>query len=455
MCQTLFYIPATLGGWPFIGFGMLLGAWLVGCAAFIAWRVRLNGWDAETRGMLPMIGIVAVVIAFVLPMMAEPAVGGWQQSIGIPIRGFGVMLLLGIVSGHALATYQARRNGVDPEMIFSLAFWLIVAGILGARAFYVIQYWRDFARPNDPIGTLQAIVSVANGGIVIYGAVIGAAVGLFLFCRRYPFPVLAMADMLAPALVVGYAFGRIGCLMNGCCYGGPAEVPWSVTFPPNSPPYVRQIDDGMIPLYAGIVLPSTPDAPAMIERVEPDSPAQQAGLKAGNAITKINGIPIGDAIGAKMVLRSLSGSTAVVEINSQRTARVELPAAPPRSLPVHPTQIYSSINAFLLAFFLFAYYPFRRRDGEVIGLLLSIYPVSRFLIESIRIDEPGVFGTSFSIAQVISLGLLAAMAIYWPLLWRYQKLGSALPFERSRAATTGGTHWNAGNVAPEPASTKA
>src|SRR5690606_27139224 len=100
--------------------------------------------------------------------------------------------------------------------------------------------------------------------------------------------------------------------------------------------------------------------------------------------------------------------------------RIELPATtlPDTSRPVHPTQVYASINAALLGWFLWSYYPFRRRDGEVIALLLTLYPIARFLLEMIRTDEGSFMGTQLSISQNISLVLLALMVPAWIWLLR-------------------------------------
>ncbi len=101
---------------------------------------------------------------------------------------------------------------------------------------------------------------------------------------------------------------------------------------------------------------------------------------------------------------------------------------PGHSLPVHPTQVYSAVNAALLALLCWTFYPFRRRDGVVIGLLLTLYPLSRFLLEHIRTDEAAIFGTGLSISQNVSLLLLGAIALYWALLYR-RPARLALPLE--------------------------
>jgi phosphatidylglycerol---prolipoprotein diacylglyceryl transferase len=76
------------------------------------------------------------------------------------------------------------------------------------------------------------------------------------------------------------------------------------------------------------------------------------------------------------------------------------------SLPLHPTQLYSSVNALVLALLTGTYFKFRRRDGEVLALGLIVYPITRFVLEILRFDEPGRFGTSLTISQWISIGML-------------------------------------------------
>ena len=124
-------------GLPVFGFGLLLAVWAVASAALLAWLVRRQGFNADTRSHAQVLAVLGAAIAWVLPLLCEPR--------GLPIRGYGMMMLLAVLSGMGLAVYRARRVGVDPEMIFALAFWMILPGILGARAVYVCEYWfRDF-----------------------------------------------------------------------------------------------------------------------------------------------------------------------------------------------------------------------------------------------------------------------------------------------------------------------
>jgi phosphatidylglycerol:prolipoprotein diacylglycerol transferase len=322
------------------------------------------------------------------------------------------MVLLGAAAGVAMAQYRARRAGLEHELVLSLALWLFIGGVIGARLFYVIEYWNDRIRSDSLLGTLGRILDFPEGGLVIYGGLFGAAVAALIFIRKQRLPVLATADLVAPSLAVGLAFGRIGCLLNGCCYGGPTTLPWAVTFPPTSPPYQDQMARGA--MY-GFSLGTDESGRPVVRRVDDGSAAASAGLSAGDVITRLNDSPIASLAEAEELLFQAftSRQPLVLRLASERT--IILPAAnpPARSRPVHPTQIYSAINAGLLGWFLWAYYPLRRRDGEVFALLLTIYPISRFLLEIIRIDEPAVFGTGLSISQNISLAMFVAVIGLW------------------------------------------
>jgi len=406
VCQTLFYIPREIGGIPVFGAGWLLAAWALFGLGLLAWLAWQQGLGAETLGYVPLLLVIGAVIAWLLPGLCEPE--------GLPIRGYGMMLLLAVTAGTGLAVWRARRIGIDPDLVVSLAFWLFLPGIVGARLFYVIEYWPSFHRPD--IGqTLKAILSINQGGLVVYGSLLGGAVGLVLFVRRNALPLLPLGDLVAPSVLLGLALGRIGCLLNGCCYGGPCELPWSVRFPWGSPAHLHQVHDCKVYLH-GLKLGGGPSDPAVIAAVEPASAADKAGLKPGQTIIEVNGQPVHTAADAQKELLASHEPGMVLSI------RAELDAPPrqwilerptPRSLPVHPTQIYSAINALLLCLLLLAYDPFRRRDGELFALAITLYPISRFLLEIIRTDESPVFGTGLSISQNVSLMVLAAAAALW------------------------------------------
>jgi phosphatidylglycerol:prolipoprotein diacylglycerol transferase len=133
MCTELFRIPYVWGGVPMFGVGVLLAVWAVASAIGLGLLVRRQGWSAEVWSLVPVVAILGAAILFLPRLFPD----------GLPIRGYGVMVLLGAVSGVVLAIYRARQVGLHPDVIMSLAFWLFVCGILGARLFYVIEYWEE------------------------------------------------------------------------------------------------------------------------------------------------------------------------------------------------------------------------------------------------------------------------------------------------------------------------
>lgn len=431
MRQTLFYIPREIGGVPTFGVGWLLALWALGAMAWIAWHAARRGFSAELRANLPVVAIFGAVIAWLLPRMCD------EQ--GLPIRGYGVMLLLGVVSGVSLAAYRARRAGFDPEMIFSLAFWMCVAGIVGARLFYVVQYWNEYHRPGMSIWqTAAAAVNYTQGGLVVFGAAIGAGLALCGFVYKYRLPGWTLADLVAPSVMLGLAFGRVGCLLNGCCFGGVCQQPWAVTFPWKSPPHLHQVEVGLLDEH-GLKITGKPTAPAVIAEVVPNSPAARAGLKRGRRIVDIlvNGkraeiegkrVP-GDTVHeAQLALATASNPgdrLTIFTADSAEPATLSLVGAPRRSLPVHPVQLYAALDAFLLCAFLLAYAPFKRREGELFAWMITIHPVFRFLEETLRTDEQNVWGTHMHISQNISVLMLVAGIGLWCYLLRFSNPRSA------------------------------
>ncbi len=148
-----------------------------------------------------------------------------------------------------------------------------------------------------------------------------------------------------------------------------------------------------------------------------DPAAARAGLTVGSQVLRINGAEPAEISNA--LLEAYHRHLPLI-VETARGDTLEIPAAEiqPRSLPVHPTQIYSAINAGLLAWVLWNFYPYRRREGEVTALLLTLYPLTRFLLEIVRVDEAAVFGTGLSISQNISLVLCVVGVGLWAYLRR-------------------------------------
>ena len=424
MYSELLRIPLTWNGVPIFGFGLLLVAWLIFGVWGVAETAKLSGWPAALRAHLPTILIVAAASALLIPAYVPK---------GVPVRGSGVMVLTGSIAGILLAVHRARQAGVAAEEILGLAVGMFIGGVIGARLFYVIEYWDERIHKPTWQGTLKAALSFTEGGLVIYGAFLGAMVAFAIYVWRRKLPGLAVADLIAPGMLVGLAFGRIGCLLNGCCYGGETNLPWAVTFPQESgakmvsPPYADQAEAGRFYGFR-IVAGPQPKSPPVIDRVDITSPADKAGLQVGDVVVAINGKTFSNLRGAQTLIFKTFEAGHSLDIRTQAGGVRTIPPVPPppRSRPVHPTQIYSAITAALLAWVLWSYYPMRRRDGEVTALMITLYPIARFLLETIRVDEPAVFGTGLSISQNLSVMLLAVAAGMW--LWLRKKPAGNLAF---------------------------
>lgn len=141
---------------------------------------------------------------------------------GFRVPSFGVMVMLGFLAALWLSRRRAPRFGVTADQISDVAFWGLAGGILGARLGFIVQeldYYRE--HPNE-------LLSLQFDGLTSFGGVILAIVVLILMSRRLRQPPLLIMDVLAPGFLLGNVFGRIGCLLNGCCYGGHCDLPWAI-----------------------------------------------------------------------------------------------------------------------------------------------------------------------------------------------------------------------------------
>lgn len=138
---------------------------------------------------------------------------------------YGLMLALGFLAATTLAARRASRLGLDPVRIQTLGGIALLAGIAGARAAYVLLNWPMFR--SHPV----EIFRLDHGGLVFYGGLAAGFVAGAAALRWARLPLWKSADLMVPPLVLAHAIGRIGCFLNGCCYGKPATLSWAVTFP--------------------------------------------------------------------------------------------------------------------------------------------------------------------------------------------------------------------------------
>ncbi|MBI3746509.1 MAG: prolipoprotein diacylglyceryl transferase [Chloroflexi bacterium] len=145
--------------------------------------------------------------------------------LGLPVRWYGLILVVAAGIAIWLAQREARRRGIGPEIVWDGALWVGVAALIGGRALYVIQ---------NELSTLADhpahVIMVWMGGLSFYGGLIGAIVALALFARRRGIPLLVALDLTAPGAAIGQAIGHIGCLVGGDSYGIPTDLPWAVIY---------------------------------------------------------------------------------------------------------------------------------------------------------------------------------------------------------------------------------
>ncbi|MGE3163664.1 MAG: prolipoprotein diacylglyceryl transferase [Planctomycetota bacterium] len=232
-----------------------------------------------------------------------------------PLHSYGAMVLLGVLGGLWLLRKGCRARGFDPDIATDLTIWSVLAGVVGARVFYVVQYWgSDEVLAASP---LLGPFMIWKGGLVLFGGILGGLLCMLTLLHRHRLPTLTFLDLVAPGLAVGIAFGRIGCFLNGCCWGKvcAASFPLGVSYP---------------------------------------SDLQT---------------PVG------------------------------------HSLAVHPTQLYSSLAAFFMAWICWRLNVHRLPPGVTTGILGILYGATRFTVETIRGDHDPAPG-AWTVSQQISGGLL-------------------------------------------------
>lgn len=209
----------------------------------LAFRRRLAaggqaiGWGGalwDDRGTLALLAL-ALAAAWWLGLLQGP--------VAIPVHGYGVLIATGFAAGALVAQREARRRGQDPERLGDLAFYLLLAALVGSRLYFIGVNWRDYAGEHAWLAfhglRIPRILALWEGGLVFYGGLIAAALTAFWYLRRHRMPFLAHADTLVPSVALGHFFGRLGCFAAGCCWGAPshAHLPWLASFPPESLAY--------------------------------------------------------------------------------------------------------------------------------------------------------------------------------------------------------------------------
>lgn len=297
-----------------------------------------------------------------------------------PAQSYPVLILVGFLFATTMGALWAKRVGQNPDVIVDLGLVALLSGFAGARVLHIFadgQFMDYVHMCTDPslvdwpitrgecisdayAGTWDEAKGVChpiekncwawaqfwNGGFTFYGGLIGATVGAWWLFRRDRFPFYKAIDMGGMMVPIGLGFGRLGCLMAGCCFGDVAAgLPWALTFPPGSAASTWQAREGFLPNH----------------------------LHA--------------------------------------------------SLPVHPTQIYESAGAFVIALVAILYVHGRKRyDGQVFVFFLASYGIVRFTIETLRSDDRGGMWLLSTSQWIGVCGVVAAVLLHRYLSGRAARL---------------------------------
>jgi phosphatidylglycerol:prolipoprotein diacylglycerol transferase len=310
----------------------------------------------------------------------------------IPVWGYGLMLVIGFYCAMMVGRALARRSGIDPDVIVNIALVALVAGIAGARLSHILENLDEYTRSELTVGqNLVNAINISSGGLTFYGGFILATVACIAYALMKRAPLRLGMDIIAPCVMIGLGFGRIGCYLNGCCYGAECNVPWAVSFPYHSNAYLDQH-----------------------EKHELDVPAELMTLnKRGEPALKTPEQAAADPVSAATLKQKMPGRTV--------------------ALPVHPAQIYSAITAFILAAILVAFFTLQPAPGRVFALMLILEAPTRFVLEMLRSEPPVVGPLSFS--MVLSVPLFVLGLAMWFVVGKMNPSRPDFKFDTPSAAT--------------------
>ena len=272
--------------------------------------------------------------------------------INWPVGTYGPMLVIGFLAAITLIRHLSKRYNTDPQHITNAALYSLIGGVVGARVFYVIHYF-DSYRNN-----LLDIFKVWKGGLELLGGVIAAIAVILIYLIYHKLPIRRYLDILAIGLMLALVFGRIGCFLNGCCFGKPTDFPLAVRFPYHSYAYYNQVN---------------PD---------PERNRSEPQLK------------LPDDFFYYITEQGFGELKPFNDLSSKQ--QLEVHEGKYRCLPIHPTQLYSSAFAAVICLILFLFWKraeknpgkFMTQPGSTFSLMFILYGIMRFNIENLRDDNP-------------------------------------------------------------------
>lgn len=301
-------------------------------------------------------------------------------GLNLPVYSYGLMMVIGFLAAMELAKFLAKRAKINPELFVNAALIALVTGIVGARLSHVIENWRQYIDPTRSVAAnfLDAI-NIRSGGLTYYGGFLLAFPTLVIYALKKKMPLRLSMDIVAPCLVIGLGFGRVGCFLNGCCYGDECKLPWAVQFPYQSFAYEEDVQLHRITPPRELLVPTADGDERLLTKDE---------IRSGEVNAHANG-----------------GLVVPVAANARALAVTQ------HSLPVHPAQLYSTFTAFLIAAIALCFITLHRTPGRAFALMLMLEGASRFVLEMLRV-EPAVLGP-MSLSMVIGLGLAVLGVALW------------------------------------------
>jgi phosphatidylglycerol:prolipoprotein diacylglycerol transferase len=276
--------------------------------------------------------------------------------INWPVSTYGPMLVVGFLAAITLIRLLSRNFKTDPQHITNAALYALIGGVAGARAFYVIHY------PEKYQDSVLDVFRIWQGGLELLGGVVIAVAVILIYMIYHKLHIRRYLDILAIGLMAALVFGRIGCFLNGCCFGKPTDSMCAVRFPYDSYPYNSQVN---------------PD----LKRNRPE-PQLKLPVYYFSYIDD-------NGHGYLKPFHELSTKQQSEVLEGQY-----------RCLPVHPTQLYSSAGAAFICLLLYLFWRrsqkstgrFLTSDGSTFSLMLILYGIMRFIIEDLRDDNPFEYG---------------------------------------------------------------
>ena len=157
----------------------------------------------------------------------------------LTLHSYGLMIATGFLVALALVRRDAPRHlGISADTVSELAFWILISGLAGTRIAYIMMFPGEFSLTN-PVKWF----AIWEGGLVFQGAIPGGLLYYSYAVYRYKFSFWRGLDCAFPYLPLAHAFGRVGCLLFGCCWGKPSDLPWAVQFPAGSPAWNSGLQD--------------------------------------------------------------------------------------------------------------------------------------------------------------------------------------------------------------------